>query len=350
VYAQALAGQGAVTITASAPGYLSGSSTITLQPSAAIFTATQTTLTAESSQSFVVALTALNPVTLQPANSFGSPFSVRPGAIPPLAVTSSDPATVTVTPSQVAFTPGASQAPTVTVRGEKAGTATVSLSQLPNEPQPSSGQQLTVTVSQGDLMLPDFTLARSFVLPVQVQLASRLPLPQQPVTLTIQTQDTFLIGFSSSPLSTGVVTYLTVTIPAGQRVSNTFYVQGLAASGTASITVAGGVYQSITGQVTLVEPAFVFKPSLLSLTQNSTTTATITPSIASATLAPGAGVVIGIATSNSTVASVAPNQIVFSPGASSSTVTITSHGAGSAVLSLSGTNYDLSSTLTVTVR
>jgi hypothetical protein len=144
-----------------------------------------------------------------------------------------------------------------------------------------------------------------------------------------------------------------VTIPAGQRLSSNFLVQGLGTTGTASIAISGGgVYQGITTQVTLVEPSFIFAPTTLSMAPNSTAIVTLTPGIASATLAPTLAVPIAIATSNASIATASPAQIVFppAPGATGATFTIVSHTAGTATFSLSGSNYDFGSTLVVTVR
>jgi hypothetical protein len=360
IYAQALASSGTVTVSASAATYQTGTTMFTLAPSGAVIGSGPITLTAGNTSQASIYLSALNAATLQPISNYPT-YMPRPGANLSVAFASSDPSTVSVTPSQISFpitTGNASPSVPFSVRGLKTGSATVSISPLAGQQAASSGQQIPVTVNPPDLLLPDFTFAGGFVVPLQVTLSSRLPTPTQPISISIQTSDRFLIGLVGDP-STSQVTYnANATIPAGSRQSTPFYLVGLASSGTATLSISGYPYNSTTTQVTLTQGAFALTPGgPLNMPLNSSVTVQLLPALSGGSPAPPqttiwsgvASVPVTIASSNPSVVSVVPTEVLFQTGVNYP-VTFRALASGTSTISLSGTSYDFSSTLAITVH
>src|ERR1022692_717057 len=221
-------------ITVSSPGYQTGSSQITLSPSAAVFSsgsAQNSIYTNSGPQTLSVAMSYLDPLTLQPRGS----QSPRPGFAPTVTVTSSNTSVVTVsTPSiqipisdpNTGFKSG-----TATIQPVAAGTAVITLSQ-PEGVTPASGGQEVFNVAQPSLFVPTFTLGQTLAAPVQIQLASSLPTPTSPVTISVTGNYPLELA---SPAAGNPTFSLQATIPAGQRASQTFYVDGLS-TGSGSLS------------------------------------------------------------------------------------------------------------------
>jgi hypothetical protein len=352
IYLQALSDNGTPSVTVSSPGYQSGSTTVALNPSAAVFTSSsaQNIYTNSGPQNLNVAMSYLDPLTLQPRGN----QSPRPGAVPTVTVTSSNPSAVTVsTPSiQIPISDPANgfQYGTATIQPVAAGTAVITLSE-PEGVTPASGGQEVFNVAQPSLFVPAFTLGQTLAAPVQIQLASSLPTPTSPVTISV----TGNYPLEVASTATGNPTFsLQATIPAGQRASQTFYVDGLS-TGSGSLSFFSSGYGSTwSTPATISQTAFVFKEAgqtqPISVGVNTSANFTVAPALsllATPVLAPlmirgGASpITVTVTSSNPGVLSVLTPTVTLNPGDQQVVVNVKGLAAGTATLKLSGTSsYD----------
>jgi hypothetical protein len=362
IFVQSLADNGTATLTASANGYQSGTLTVNLVPAAAVFqngSAQQTVFTNSGVQRLPVALAPLDPATLRPLPS----QLPRPGANPSIPVTTSDPKVLAVNTPTVQFSSDPQQPATVVVQPIGAGTAILSLGPLPGGLMPASGGQIVFNVAEPDLFVPSFSVGRDLQVPVQVTLGSRLPTPSSDSTVNVTEFGN--VNLSNDPASFSFSQTIPVIIPAGQRISQPFYVQGSFA-GTTNLNISGSGYTTSQATITVTATAFVFQEASqtqpLSISSGSTTTLNVlpvlsplgTPALAPMTIRAGAQpITINVTSSNPAVLSVNTPQITLRPGDQRTPVTVRAVGSGSATLTLSGTIYDFSttqSTLAVSVK
>jgi hypothetical protein len=350
VYAQALAGSGEVTLFFTAPGYQTGTLPITLTPAGAIFSGffQSNILTNAGVQQINVVLAALDPVTLQPGMSTQLP---RPGANFSVPVSSSDTKVMAVTTPTVqiwAQQINGAQA-TAGLQPVGAGTAIITLGALAGNPAPASGNQAVFTVSEAELSIPAFTLGIDLEAQVQINLASSVAAPKvdTPITVSVNTYHIALAANSRDP---GKNT-LSVIIPAGQRVSKPFYVQGLAI-GADSLGYGGGPFQNYSTPVTVTQTAFVIQEAAggqgLNLNQGASANITIVPALSPPSNAGpplsirgGANpITIAVASTEPSVATTSPSQLTFNPGDQKATVSVQGLSAGTATVKVLGTVYD----------
>jgi hypothetical protein len=156
-----------------------------------------------------------------------------------------------------------------------------------------------------------------------------------------------------------------VVIPAGQRLSRTFYVIG-GQVGTGNLYYSGGGYNALPTTGTVTQTAFVFQEAVqgqtVSVTNGSTATLTVLPALSplgTAGLAPLAirgglqPIVVNVTSSDTKVLTVTTPQITLKPGDQQVAVTVRGAAPGTATLTLSGTGYDFGtsqSSVKVTVK
>jgi hypothetical protein len=249
-YAQALSDSGTVNISVSADGYQSGSGVVTLAPSAVVFGnySNQLNLYSNSgTQHLYVSLSQLDPVSLQP-QSAQAPW---PGVNLAVTVTSSDPRVLSVSTPSIQFP----NQPVVDIKPVAIGTAILSLGLLPGGISPASGRQMVVNIAEPTMLLPDFTIGRDLAAPVQVSLGSSTPTPTTDLGVYLQPFNVLLSNSATDPGTFGI----SITIPAGQRVSRPFYLQGRNSTGAATIQNGGGGYNSAQpADGTVIQTAFIF--------------------------------------------------------------------------------------------
>jgi hypothetical protein len=129
-YLIGLANSGTVTLTASAPGYASGTLPVALVPSGFVITGGQSTTTYSQPSTMTVSFSALNPGTLEPvapANDGNAWFQMRAGLAPVILQLKDDKPTVgTLGASSMTFAPGLAPQ-TVTFTPVSTGTANISV-------------------------------------------------------------------------------------------------------------------------------------------------------------------------------------------------------------------------------
>jgi hypothetical protein len=219
---------------------------------------------------------------------------------------------------------------------------------------PSSGSQIVFTVAEPDLFIPNFSLGRDLQVPVQVTLGSRLPTPTSDVTINVSQFGG--VNLSNDPTLFSFNQTIPVVIPAGQRASRPFYVQG-SFTGPTTLNISGAGYTTSQSTVTVTSTAFVFQEASqaqpISVSSGATTTFNVlpvlsplgTPALAPMTIRAGAPPInVNVTSSNPSVLSVTTPQITLRPGDQRVTVMVRAIGSGRATLALSGAIYDFSTT------
>jgi hypothetical protein len=239
-----------------------------------------------------------------------------------------------------------SQQQTVQVRPTGPGTAILSLGALPGGVMPGSSSQIVFNVAEPDLFIPNFSVGRDLQVPVQVTLGSRLPTPTSDVTINVSEFGS--INLSTDPALFNGSQTIPVVIPAGQRVSRPFYVQGAFPSVT-NLSISGTGYNTSLALVTVTSTAFVFQEANqtqpISIANGATTTLNVvpvlsplgTPPSAPMTIRAGAQpIIVNVTSSNPAVLGVSTPQITLRPGDQRAAVTVRASAPGSATLTLSG--------------
>jgi hypothetical protein len=354
VYVQGLANSGNPSLTFSAPGYATAMLPVTLTPIGALFVGSeqgpqQNALTNSGPLQVGVVLEPLDPVTLQPLS--GPSQSLRPGASRSVAVSTSDPKIMAVTTPTVEFTASQSN-PLVGLQPVAPGIAVVSLGALQGSPLPASGNQIVFNVIEPELSLPPITVGRDLEVPVQITLGGSVPTPTSDLVINVNVQ--FPAQLGSNPGDPGQSS-ISVTIPAGQRSSKTFYVQGTY-MGTTMLYYTGGSFKNYMTPVTVTNTAFVIQEAAngqaLNLTTGSSSTLTVVPALSPQPAASNTGpqpfliragvspIAIAIASTNPATATTSPAQVTFNPGDQKQVFSVQAVSAGTATVKLLGINYD----------
>jgi len=274
VYAQALAGAGVVTLTASSAGYNSQNSTVTLQPSGFVVFSQcvgcgnfSTTTFSPASGLAGIYVAYLNPNTL----NYQGAQPLRPG-LGTVTVTLNDdtPNTGTISLSSVNFAANQTSQP-FSFDPANAGTATISLPQPPPSgfTTPSNFQSFVVTVTAPNMSLSNVTVGNNLETTVSASLAVGAPTA---TSITVSTGGNPLVLLSTDP---SVVGGPSVSVPVaanGSSSSTPVYVQALAGSGTVTLTASSPGYNSQTSTVTLAPSGFVVFSQCVGCTNFSTTT------------------------------------------------------------------------------
>jgi len=236
-----LASSGAVTLTANAPGYSSGTGSVALTASAFILAGPNST------QNFVTSPIS-SPTTLTLAvwqlDSLSRPLaqgSLRSGLpLVAVAVSSSNTSAGTIIGSPVLFNGGDRANTTLTFQPQPncttPCTTTISVTQPPGYATPAKGGSMTVTVNKPNLTLlaPESTIGKNLEVLATGALDATYP-QNLKVTISSSNADVLL---STTPTTQGNAT-LTLSLPAGSGTTGSFpdyYVQSKGIStGTAQL-------------------------------------------------------------------------------------------------------------------
>ena len=246
-YVQGLANSGGGTYTAVAPGFGSSTGTVTLAPSGFVIAGpfgfgqpTFFTTTGSGSQTFTV-----YSVLLDSSLNFVSQMALAPGASANVTVNSSSGLVASIT-SPVAI-PGGSVSGTATLQPLNSGITNVSVVQPSGFSVPTQGTSIAVTISTPGIALTDgAAIGFNLEIPATVGLGAPAPAGGVLVTLTSNSSQLRLSPTGSSAGSASI----TVNIPEGST-STSFYLQGLASSGSATYTASAPGYSNRTGTIVL---------------------------------------------------------------------------------------------------
>jgi len=263
-YAQALAGTGTVTVTASAAGYTSGSGTVTLTPSAFVITGPAGAVGVASFPTNVGNATTLTVMTarLDAGSNYVESQGLRGGFSVAVPVGSLTPTIGQVNPTSLGFTP-ADTAYTTTFTALVAGQTLISITEPTGFTVPAgSANSITATVSPGGVSAPNFVVGQSLEVPAQITLIGA---PGSATVVTLASSDATKLRFGTSATDPGVGTIpipgctppvpdptnvcKIIKIGAGQSHSPEFYIQSLAGSGSATYTATIPGFGISTGTV-----------------------------------------------------------------------------------------------------
>jgi hypothetical protein len=254
VFAQGVANAGSVTLTASSTGYGSGQSTVTAAPSAFVLAGPN-----GIGGSFTTGQNATTTLDVEPMqlDSSGNPVQVQPlagGQSAVVTLTVVNTSLGTVSPAAVTFTSSAGTDAQVQFT---AGSVPLNSSIIANEPagfSTPSGSANVLNVTVTNLMMTCAAVKVGYNLEnfTTCSLSGGAPAD---TTITISTNDASKLLLSTDPTVAGSPT-ITRLIRAGGMSTPSFYVYGLANSGTVGFSASGGGF-SANGTVTLAPSGFV---------------------------------------------------------------------------------------------
>jgi hypothetical protein len=261
VYVQALAGSGAVTVTAASVG-ASGQGTVTLSPSGFVVFAGANpggsfNTTQGANTGFVVASARLDS-----SFNYVQTQAIRNGLSVQVPLTLSSPSVGTLSPVSAIFTNAASSVSVTflaTTTGNAnpastnitAGTPTSGSFSVPN----SSANVLTAFVAGAGLLPCNTTVGMNLEALCNIQMTGA---PSSDLTVTLVSNTPSQLLFSNTPDGVGQSS-TTVVVSKNHTLSSDFYVYGLASSGSATYSAAGGTFGTVTGTVTFGPSGFVIE-------------------------------------------------------------------------------------------
>jgi hypothetical protein len=336
---------GTTTVTVSAPGYTTGTMTVSVYPSgfttAGSFNSGLSTTTFSAPTAFRVYPTILLPQTL----AYQTTATINPGLAPiSVAVTSSNPATGTITTSPVVFNAGDTSQPT-SFQPSSAGTSGISIATPAGFSTPSNYTQFnaTVTTPVASLVIPSPVTGVN----LQVFDAVNLPVvPPAPVTVTVTVTNPAIATISTSQTVVGSPS-LTFNNVSGSGNVATFYIQGQTL-GTTTITVSATGYSSTTGTLTVNLSGFTtagsFNSGLSTTSFSGPTGLNVYPSIlnsgsltynTTAAINPGlAPISVPVTSSNPATGTVTTSPLIFNAKDTSQPTSFQPSAAGTTTIAI----------------
>ncbi|MGA2602519.1 MAG: hypothetical protein ABSH09_36615, partial [Bryobacteraceae bacterium] len=213
---------------------------------------------------------------------------------------------------------------------------------------PAQDASLTANVTMSGIVTPSVTVGKNLEAPVSVTLNGAASAPNTPVTVTSSSPGTMLLSTTGTD---GGFATITLNIPyAGLTHVPTFYVYGLANTGTATYTVAIPGFPSASGTVTLQPSGVIlFGPSGPGQVNFTTSTAAANSTITlySALLDPSnnyvqpmalAGnqtVTVNVTSANASIGTITSSPVTIAAATDSITTQFQPTGVGSSLISVS---------------
>ncbi len=373
-YVQGVSAAAAVTLTVSTPGYVTGTSTIQVGLPGFVFgdaTQTFTTTTFSPATGIALAVAVLDPATLTVISYCQDPryvnvtcaiaYGTGPFTVP---VTSSNTAAGTISANPV-FQAGSSVASTTFVPNTNA--TVPATSNIALGPQPSGFSatsqaavylQGVATVNGPTISVPSPVTGRGLTVATNAGFAQN---PPAPVTVTITSSNPAVALLSTSPTSAGSASIQFASVTSSSI--PTFYVLGISngagtGAATSTLTVSAAGYTPMSGTISVYPSGFIiagYDP----ITVNTTTfSGTASISAAPAILNPTtltvysacgnpnyvggncllnfgtAPVSVGIASSSTTIGTLASNTITITPTTYDASTTFQPVSPGTETISL----------------
>jgi len=331
---------GTATLTASAPGYTSGTGTITVQPSGFAFYYTQSfsTTTFSTPTTLNVYTVSLTPGTLA-VSQLALPLN--PGLAPiNVPIASSNPPVGTVAASFITFNPG-DTADSTTFQPVSAGMTNLTIGTPAGFSTPSQYQQITATVTAPAIVVSNPNTGAKLESALDIQLPVT---PPNPITVTVTSNGPTIATASNSATVVGGTT-LTFANVTSTNVG-TIYVQGQTI-GTTTLTVSAPGYINGIGNITVYPSGFAFAqddsfttttsqpPTTLTIYPFALTPGTLTLSYFGLQLNPGIGAIsVPMTSSDPAVGTITTSPIVFNPGDSSDSTTFQPVAPGTSTLAI----------------
>jgi len=307
-------GSAPATVTISA--FPAGSSTLSFSPGAV-------TIAAGASQNLTLSLTPAAPAGGVTVN-----------------LTSDNTAVATV-PASVTF-PANTSSVFVPVTGVGAGSTLIHASGA-NIPDTTARITVNSTTTPTGITVSDVYVGQNLETTIGIVLPQPAPTGGVQVTLTTSDQSKVLLGGNASATGSAL---LTLTIGPGLSAVGGIYVQGLASSGTATITASAPNYSSGTGTITLTPSGFLLAgPAGIgtsTLTTNQGVSSTLTVYAArldssfnsqeNQQIRGGLTVAVPVTSSSTSVGTITSSPVTFNGGDSSNTTQFSAVSSGSTTL------------------
>ncbi|MBI1789997.1 MAG: hypothetical protein HYR60_20900 [Acidobacteria bacterium] len=253
---QGLADSGDVRITASGPGYASGSAAVSLAPSGFYLSGAGpfgdfSTTPLDTEVSVFVGPDTLDRGTL--ALRFSQSL-LRAGVAPvQITLASSNPSVGVTVPSSVVLNPG-QRSVSATFRGLTPGVTELSFPVPAGFSMPAGARPVKVTVNAPALILRDVTVGKDLQTAIPVE--TNAPAPAGGLALTVTSSDPSKLVLSAAADRRGSA-QATVTVEAKSRTIPPIFAQALAASGSVRITISGPGFAPASGQAVLTPSAVI---------------------------------------------------------------------------------------------
>jgi hypothetical protein len=275
---------------------------------------------------------------LDPAGNIVGPGYLAGGLTANVNVTSSNTSFGTITTSPVVISAGGSQGQTQ-FQPLAAGSTTISVSAGSPFTVPTADSSLKVTVGA-----PAISIDSGNTVGNHLELPGIVSIPPSATEVTVALTATGQMSLSATGTDAGSAS-INVKIPAGQTTA-TYYMYGLADSGTATVTATASGYTSGNGTETLAPSAVVIEGpqypliNSISTTVGGSATVTIATAILNSANNPVQEAVAGttslsvtLGNSNPTVGTF-PAKVTIGPGASSTTAQFQGAATGTTTLSI----------------
>jgi hypothetical protein len=345
-FAQALADSGTVTVTAKAPGYVDTSTTLTLAPSGIVVlngtSPTLNTTTLAPDSTITVAGAYLDPTS---SNILGLQ-TIRGGlGSQTIQLKNSSTAVGTISKSSVTLK-GGDVSTTLTFHPLTTGTTDISATQPSGFVAPSNAPALHVIVGQPTITMKGVSVGKDLQTTDTVYLSAPAPSvtdapPIGGVDVTVTSSDPSKVLLSTTATGTGTSS-VTVHVNAGTQGLPVFYVQGLANSGTVTLTATATGFDNGTSSVVLQPSGFIISSGNINSGSSGDSTVTLSASmlqpVSLAPTGPAQGVRPGAAPISVTTASsntgvgTITSPVAFNAGASTATATFHPVAAGSTTI------------------
>ena len=355
-FAQALADSGTVTITAKAPGYLDTTSTVTLTPSGIVImngiTSVLNTTTFAADSTLTVA-----PAYIDSTNNFAGTQPLRGGlASQTIKLTNSSSTVGTISKTSVSLK-GGDTSTTFTFHPLATGTTDITATQPTGFTLPTNFQAMHVTVGQPNITMNSVNVGKDLQVTDTVFLSAPAPSvtdapPSGGVDVTITSSDPTKVLLATSATATGTPS-VTVHVNAGTQGLPFFYVQGLANSGSVTLTATGKGFNDGTTTVGLQPSGFVITSGNINSGASGDSNVTIAPSMLVAGslvptgiaqgVRPGAAPVSVTTSSSNTAVGTITTPVTFNAGATSGTATFHPIAGGSTTISIQAPGFSVPS-------
>ena len=363
-----------ITITASAPGYVSGTGTATIARSGFVVSGTSGIGGNFATYLGVTTTLTVASARLDASSLFVENQPVIPGLTVNVPVSTDQSSIGTITGSPAVFTGNTNTATVNFVAGStNTGSTTVTAGPVvsPSFTTPAAGASLIVTVQSTGLTAPTATIGNNLETNMHV---TRSGNQTTIATVTIMSNDPTKLLFSNQPtgnvVGNGAPTpptqSITITIPSNQLNSPDFYAHVSGSSGSVTYTVSATGYGTASNSVTLVPSGLVIQ-SPFGLDTNFTMTVSTTAvlGINTAALDPtshspiflqpvgyGQSVSVTVSSGDQTIGTVSGSPVVITTGFGADSSTTANFQAtsktGSTSITASSTGYQ-SASVTVTV-
>ena len=276
LFVQALADNGLVQMTASAPNFNSLGGSITLTPSGFVLSAGSTpggSFNANQGSSTTLTVASAR---LDTSNNFAEFQPIRTGFTTAVPISNTSSTVGTVSPSSVTFNGGDSSFAVAFNAANTGATTQASATLTATVPAgfalPANSANSLIAFIAGAGIIPcNTTVGKSLEAACNITLNGTAPGPGV-LNVAITSGDPTKLLLSNTPDGAGQ-SQITVTVAPNHSISSTFYVFGLASSGTPTYSASASGFGSATGTITLAPSGFIISgPNLgLDFTTNTST-------------------------------------------------------------------------------